>query len=355
MNIAAFVSGPVVDGLTIGLQKSNGLSITNDYKLSANRMVIFACFIFAQFSIINASQVIITASSVCLVSVIITYTSLREIRVSDSEETDNIESPTHNTTDNDFEVVIDFSTENKNYSHLDNSESSKQIANNSDITAFGNSSCHQLMPKVTDNIEIQRVDTQPPHNHVTELNLKTHSQESYDEIRLDEIYDVDEVKQIEELSMKDETTIIDVNTNDVKKASSMYEIIKELIYSPTLYRFTIFSLFLINLNAVFRHLDATLPTYLIRNFGPNVKKGLIYSINPFIIIFTTPLVAGFTSKYAHYDMIKYGGYVTALSPFFLAFSTSIWACVCFVTMLSFGEAIWSPRTYDYTMSISPEG
>jgi len=31
------------------------------------------------------------------------------------------------------------------------------------------------------------------------------------------------------------------------------------------------------------------------------------------------------------------------------------ATVCMVTTLSVGEAFWSPRTYDYTMSIAPLG
>lgn len=61
-----------------------------------------------------------------------------------------------------------------------------------------------------------------------------------------------------------------------------------------------------------------------------------------------------TSKWPHFAMIKYGGFVSAASPFFLAMSTSTWAAVMFVVTLSFGEAIWSPRLYDYTMSIAPE-
>ena len=44
-----------------------------------------------------------------------------------------------------------------------------------------------------------------------------------------------------------------------------------------------------------------------------------------------------TTQYAHYDMIKYGGYLTALSPFFLAMDTSIPAAVAMIVFLSFGE------------------
>ena len=111
----------------------------------------------------------------------------------------------------------------------------------------------------------------------------------------------------------------------------------ELVSSPTFWRFTAFTLLLINLKTIFRHLDATLPTYLVRSFGENVPKGTVYSINPFMIMFLTPLVAAMTTQYAHYDMIKYGGYLTALSPFFLAVDTSIPAAVAMIVFLSLGE------------------
>ena len=106
-----------------------------------------------------------------------------------------------------------------------------------------------------------------------------------------------------------------------------WKILLDLLKSRTFWRFSAFTLILINLKAIFRHLDATLPTYLVRTFGQNVPKGIIYSINPFIIMFLTPLISALTGGYAHYDMIKWGSYLTAASPFFLAFSTSIWASI----------------------------
>lgn len=130
---------------------------------------------------------------------------------------------------------------------------------------------------------------------------------------------------------------------------------RALCSSKTFWRFSILTLFLVNLHAIFRHLDATLPTYLVRCFGNNVPKGSIYSVNPFMIIFLTPLVAALTNTSNHFDMIKWGGFVTAASPFILAVDTSIGAVVGMLIVLSLGEAIWSPRLYDYVMSIAPEG
>ena len=48
------------------------------------------------------------------------------------------------------------------------------------------------------------------------------------------------------------------------------------------------------------------------------------------------------------------GYVSAISPFFMVIDTATWSVVMFVVVLSLGESIWSPRTYDYTMTVAPE-
>lgn len=47
--------------------------------------------------------------------------------------------------------------------------------------------------------------------------------------------------------------------------------------------------------------------------------------------------------YQHFDMIHLGGYISALSPFWMVAFQAEWASALFVAMLSLGEAIWSPR------------
>ena len=90
-------------------------------------------------------------------------------------------------------------------------------------------------------------------------------------------------------------------------------------------------------------------------FGPNVAKGTIYSINPAIIIVLVPIVSAMTAHIDPLVMIHVGTYVSAASVFFLAFSTTIWSSCVFMVLLSVGEAIWSPRLNDYTVSVSEEG
>lgn len=138
------------------------------------------------------------------------------------------------------------------------------------------------------------------------------------------------------------------------KGSSI-QILSETIRTPNFRRFLLVCLLTLNVRMVFRHLDGTLPKYMIREFGPNAPKGLVYSINPFLIIILVPIITAATTTVNPLVMIHRGTYVSAMSVFFLAFSTSIPACVLFVVTLSIGEALWSPRLYDFTMSVAQEG
>lgn len=163
------------------------------------------------------------------------------------------------------------------------------------------------------------------------------------------------------------------------------QILQETMTAPSFRRFLVVCLITLNVRMIFRHLDATvrnegvskergivmssfpslcfclfsthkkLPKYMLREFGENVAKGTIYAINPALIIILVPVFTAATTDQDPLTVIHYGTYVSAISVFCLVLSTSIGACIAFVTLLSIGEAIWSPRLYDYTMSICEEG
>ena len=137
--------------------------------------------------------------------------------------------------------------------------------------------------------------------------------------------------------------------------ASTREILRETMQSKNFWRFLTVCLITLNVRMIFRHLDATLPKYMVREFGEDTPKGTIYSINPALIIILVPLVTAATTTVDPLVMIHYGSYISAASVFFLVASTSLWSCVMFVIVLSVGEAIWSPRLYDYTMSVVKEG
>ncbi|KAL3763954.1 hypothetical protein ACHAW5_004639 [Stephanodiscus triporus] len=136
---------------------------------------------------------------------------------------------------------------------------------------------------------------------------------------------------------------------------SFFQILSDTLRTPNFRRFLLVCLLTINVRMVFRHLDGTLPKYMKREFGENAPKGKVYAINPAMIIILVPIITAATSSVDPLVMIHWGTYVSALSVFFLAFSTSLWACVMFVVTLSLGESLWSPRLYDYTTSVAQEG
>jgi len=146
----------------------------------------------------------------------------------------------------------------------------------------------------------------------------------------------------------------EVKSHVVERASP-WTIIKDLLAMPMFWKFMAITLICVNLKCIFRYLDALLPKYLVREFGDTVPKGTINSINPAMIIVLVPIVSAFTSEVAPYRMIEFGSYITAASVLPLCLYTQISAAVLFVSILSVGEAFWSPRFFDLTVSMAPEG
>jgi MFS family permease len=139
------------------------------------------------------------------------------------------------------------------------------------------------------------------------------------------------------------------------KTGSPYKIFSDVFRSSSFRRYLVVIVIMINVRQIFRHLDATWPKYMVREFGPNVAKGTIYALNPILIIILVPIVSATTAHIDPLIMIHYGSYISAMSVFFLVLSTSIWSSICFIIVLSIGEATWSPRLNDYTVSVSEEG
>ena len=137
--------------------------------------------------------------------------------------------------------------------------------------------------------------------------------------------------------------------------SGMCQLCGDVRRSKNFWRFLTVCLCTLNVRMIFRHLDATFPKYLQREFGNNVPYGTIYSINPTVVILLVPMLTAVTTNIDPLKMITVGSLVSALSVFFLVANTSILASIMFVIVLSIGEAIWSPRLYDYTMSICHQG
>ncbi len=153
---------------------------------------------------------------------------------------------------------------------------------------------------------------------------------------------------------------------------------------PTFYRFLAFLTLVVGVRLIFYHMFYTFPKYAIRELGPGAPVGQLFGVlNSTLIIVLVPLVGMITRRASAYRMVALGSSIAAASVFFIALPAEIYSplaqgpfgwivghvwlglegaihplyigIVLFVFFLSLGEALWSPRLYEYTAAIAPEG
>jgi dipeptide/tripeptide permease len=132
-------------------------------------------------------------------------------------------------------------------------------------------------------------------------------------------------------------------------------IVREVLREPAFWVFLGFVALLTFVRLIFQHAHLTWPKYTLREFGQTFPFAWYWSINPAMIVVLTPFVTAFTRRYKPYPVIVAGAFLSATSVFAMAVSTSVTASVVFIVTLSLGEALWSPRLYEYTATIAPRG
>lgn len=135
---------------------------------------------------------------------------------------------------------------------------------------------------------------------------------------------------------------------------SVLTIMKEVTAERTFWVFVVFIFLLVLVKMIFQYNHSLYPVYMER-IGLQTWTGKLYAINPALIILLVPVVTAATAKMRSFNVIVLGTFVSAGSVFFLGLGESVLMIVLFQVTLSFGEALWSPRLYDYTASIAPKG
>jgi hypothetical protein len=149
-------------------------------------------------------------------------------------------------------------------------------------------------------------------------------------------------------------------------------------------RFLVFMSLVVGVRMVFYHLAYTFPKYGIRELGDGAPIAQVSSmLNSVMIVVLVPICGVLTQKVTAYRMVSVGSLVSALSVFCLAVPASVfqpladgwlghliahqWLGVdgavnplyvsifLFIVLLSIGEALWSPRLYEYAAAIAPKG
>jgi MFS family permease len=163
-----------------------------------------------------------------------------------------------------------------------------------------------------------------------------------------------------------------------------FEIFAGLWGQKAFYRFLGFMALVVGVRMVFYHLNYTLPDFAIRELGKGAPLAQVSSmLNSLLILAFVPICGVLTSKISAYRMVTVGSFISSVSVLFLAmppewlrpladgwlgnFICHKWlhvpgavnpvyiAIFLFTVGLSIGEALWSPRLYEYAASIAPKG
>lgn len=156
-----------------------------------------------------------------------------------------------------------------------------------------------------------------------------------------------------------------------------------LLRQSGFYRLLAFLMLIAFLKLIFMQMDYVFPKFGIRELGAGAPVGRLVAINNILIVLLVPVVGALTQRFSAYRMVILGGGISALSVFFMALppawfqglagsAAGRWLghgylgltgdvhpyyvmITLFVVLLSFGEAFYSPRVYEYATAIAPPG
>jgi MFS family permease len=158
----------------------------------------------------------------------------------------------------------------------------------------------------------------------------------------------------------------------------------ELWRQPMFMRFLLFMALVVGVKMIFFYVDYVIPDFAKREISPDAPFGQVSSmLNSLLIMALAPLCGVLMQKVSAYRAIAIGSVISAASVFFLAvpaewfkpladgwlgdFIVHRWLNVAgpvnplyisiflFTVGLSIGEALWSPRLYEYAAAIAPKG
>jgi len=131
--------------------------------------------------------------------------------------------------------------------------------------------------------------------------------------------------------------------------------LKDVITDKIFWRFIVLLMFLSLVRMMFQHMHFTWPKYITREQGEDFPFGTLWSLNSLLIIFLAPIGTAITRKYKPFNVLLFGAFISSLSPFVLVLGSALPIQIGMILLLTIGEALWSPRLYEYNVSIAPRG
>jgi len=106
---------------------------------------------------------------------------------------------------------------------------------------------------------------------------------------------------------------------------------------------------------MFQHMHFTWPKYVLRMEGDGFPASTLWSVNSLLILGLAPLGTALTRGRKPLDVLLVGAFISSASPFILCLGSSLPYQVAMILVLTIGEALWSPRLYEYNVSVAPRG
>lgn len=88
--------------------------------------------------------------------------------------------------------------------------------------------------------------------------------------------------------------------------------IRRVLHEPTFWRLGVLTILLIGVRLIFRHLDATLPKYMVRVFGEKAPFGSFYALEPLIVIFAVPVAGSVLYMGGAFPLIIVGSFIAGM-------------------------------------------
>jgi MFS family permease len=168
-----------------------------------------------------------------------------------------------------------------------------------------------------------------------------------------------------------------------ESAKATVKLFGDLVQQSGFYRLLAFLMLIAFLKLIFMQMDYVFPTFGIRELGKGAPVGRLMAINSIVIVFLVPFMGAMTQRFSAYRMVIVGSVISALSVFIMALPAAWFQPIAdgfvmrwighgylglvgdvhpyyamitiFVVVMSFGEAFYSPRVYEYAAAIAPKG
>lgn len=139
------------------------------------------------------------------------------------------------------------------------------------------------------------------------------------------------------------------------RRKAFFSALAEVAGDRVFWRFVLLLLLLALVRMMFQHMHFTWPKYVLREQGEGFPVGTIWSLNSFLILFLAPAATALTRHRKAFEVLLAGAFVSAASPFVLCLGSSMPFQIAMIVVLTVGEALWSPRLYEYNVAIAPRG